>query len=630
MRKDTLEPDDEHGIVGVMMTSIGEILALRESGKFLRWMHDEGPRHFPDVFGAVPPASRRSFAAGLARAIWNATPLPWNGFRPEKLPAPGRNAPCICGSGLKFKRCCSSAPPLELPEGLVTVMLGDYLPASQLGDFGRALGASDPEILGQVAAHFYDQNQPARTVKLVEPWLERLKKLDDRFEHAFDFLWDAYGDLGQKVKKEKALTLVSRAPEGTARAFAWRRWVTIAADQGDWERAWDYFNRAYRDDPDHPSLALVELTLLSAEVRGEELKLRADFWARRFRALGYPPDLPVFDVLDRSAEDPIEAAFAGWSAAKPEHSRALYRLAKLASQRPLPAYRAVPVKKSRAKARPTKLRLEAPEEIRLLESEWGRVTLGEDGFWKDYPWEPEFAQQWLGFLKEHPASFDSLKILEYLAEAVNGFDISALGIEGLLRPLTERGVAIAEEVLAQHEGAHLPLDAPGNREVLSLFILQRTVEERVGNEDAADLVRQRIVELDPEDQTGVHCELINRFLQTAQDQRALELADRIPGGPEPESAYGKALALFRLGHREEADEALQEAYELVPEVAEALHPGRIKKPDDFNPHLPIISSDVLAWIYRDFMRETWKATPGALAWVKKTVLNARQEKKSGG
>lgn len=37
------------------------------------------------------PEAARMLACALGRAIWNATPLPGNGFRPRPIPAPGRN-----------------------------------------------------------------------------------------------------------------------------------------------------------------------------------------------------------------------------------------------------------------------------------------------------------------------------------------------------------------------------------------------------------------------------------------------------------------------------------------------------------------------------------------------------------
>ena len=63
--------------------------------------------------GGVPkkaqsPEMLRSMATMVALEIWNVTPVPENRFRPRKQPKPERNAPCLCGSGKKFKHCCAA------------------------------------------------------------------------------------------------------------------------------------------------------------------------------------------------------------------------------------------------------------------------------------------------------------------------------------------------------------------------------------------------------------------------------------------------------------------------------------------------------------------------------------------
>jgi len=55
--------------------------------------------------------------------LWNATPRPdLGGFAPNELhartvtrtsPKIGANAPCTCGSGKKYKRCCMNKQPFN-------------------------------------------------------------------------------------------------------------------------------------------------------------------------------------------------------------------------------------------------------------------------------------------------------------------------------------------------------------------------------------------------------------------------------------------------------------------------------------------------------------------------------------
>jgi len=42
----------------------------------------------------------------MARGLYGITPLPRHGYLRQRLPQPGRNEPCSCGSGRKYKHCC--------------------------------------------------------------------------------------------------------------------------------------------------------------------------------------------------------------------------------------------------------------------------------------------------------------------------------------------------------------------------------------------------------------------------------------------------------------------------------------------------------------------------------------------
>ena len=72
-----------------------------------------------------------SIATLMALEIWNATPIPENRFRPRKQARPERNAPCLCGSGKKFKQCCAAVntPELGISEELMLTQVLDLMPA---------------------------------------------------------------------------------------------------------------------------------------------------------------------------------------------------------------------------------------------------------------------------------------------------------------------------------------------------------------------------------------------------------------------------------------------------------------------------------------------------------------------
>ncbi len=98
------------------------LLVDSDQGRFLHRLAQEGPARFPSLLdgeraveaaaGVKRQASEQAvleqrFFRSFGLAIWAATPLPGNRFKPHKLVLPGRNEPCVCGSLRKYKHCCA-------------------------------------------------------------------------------------------------------------------------------------------------------------------------------------------------------------------------------------------------------------------------------------------------------------------------------------------------------------------------------------------------------------------------------------------------------------------------------------------------------------------------------------------
>jgi hypothetical protein len=85
-----------------------------------------------------------------------------------------------------------------------------------------------------------------------------------------------------------------------------------------------------------------------------------------------------------------------------------------------------------------------------------------------------------------------------------------------------------------------------------------------------------------------------------------------------EVAYGRVLALYRLGRSADAQEALESARKISPKVADYLVRMRVRKPKLGGGYVSYGGDDE-AWYYREEMRGTWAAVPGLLAWLKQQV-----------
>src|SRR3972149_4520430 len=157
----TTDPNKSAEEIGTLLhVAAGLILKHEEPGPLLEWAEKYAPDVAPTFFAMAQEAPARiALARLIGRAIWNATPLPSNGFRPRPLPEPGRNDPCFCGSLRKYKHCCGAAgrPPLPLaPETMLAEIL-DQWPARRFG--GSPAGRASPELLGHAAGEWLQQGQ---------------------------------------------------------------------------------------------------------------------------------------------------------------------------------------------------------------------------------------------------------------------------------------------------------------------------------------------------------------------------------------------------------------------------------------------------------------------------------------
>jgi tetratricopeptide (TPR) repeat protein len=285
---------------------VAEVLAHEDFEQFLTWMRANAHLHFGHL-PFVDEDGPRAMAAMVARTFWNHMPLPGNGFKPRPVAAPGRNDPCPCGSGAKYKTCCAQLPQFDaFDEDELWAAMAQQLPAAQLR---KAIETKrmPPVALAEAARRELDVQAPKKAVNLLQPLFEgELARCDERYEPALDALCDAYQALGHDRKRLLFLEQVAQQCKGSLAAAAWQRLAAMRMDRGDHEGAWEAFRGAQKADPDSPSLALNEVTLLLGERRGDEAAARARFYVARFRKLGFD-DEGWLDSLEAVARDPHAA-----------------------------------------------------------------------------------------------------------------------------------------------------------------------------------------------------------------------------------------------------------------------------------------------------------------------------------
>ena len=87
-------------LLGLLKSAVREILHRENPDEFLAWMESEAPERFPEVFSGVDDRVVKPLALELGRQIWDATPLPGNGFQPRPLPKPEGQDPVPAIPGL--------------------------------------------------------------------------------------------------------------------------------------------------------------------------------------------------------------------------------------------------------------------------------------------------------------------------------------------------------------------------------------------------------------------------------------------------------------------------------------------------------------------------------------------------
>ncbi len=680
---------DQLDLTALLAGAADAAMKLQQPAPFLDWLRTNLKRYVaPGSQLARDQEMRHALAATLGLTLWNAMPLPRRGFRTEPIPEPGRNAPCPCGSGRKFKHCCARAPSLG---PFTTELLWPFVLGALRGPTREAAlrsGHLPREAILQCAADEIETGHPDAAIELIEPMLaEPLQHEDDLAAHALDLLCDAYDARGNARRRKRALLerIGADALRSPLRSAARQRLACILMDRGEPGAAWAAFRDAQQDDPGNTALGLLEVQLLMSEGRNDEARERAGFFLRQLRRTGADLEPRTLEFYEQVAADPVRAMS---NIAFDMERGAGCRLAKWLDNvrsRPLPVYtvssgdddstqtgvealaerlRQMGVVESEIertvgelqgqlaefeRASPGSLpddevppppderpvvTLVAPETIAEIEKRWRRVfPLGKPFSvhplpWGDLnPWEPASESRWMQLLEHQPEAFDSVDVLDDLATATmlhRQCDQPPV-VDRLCRPLLERSVAILERALADAPPtvppARLLWGLTTNRPALRALFRLHELEMHARREAAAKQLAERMLALNPDDNHGLRCWLSGAYLKTGDADACLRLVEAYPDDASPELGFNFALALYRLGRAQSATKALQSAHRASPRVTRFLVQKRIARPT-LGEHGVSLDGDDRGWLYREDMRSTWAASPGALEWAAKVTRSA--------
>ena len=662
----------------LVQAAVGRIVVTDDLDDFLAWFSAEVYRQCLLARAPMDAGETRVLAAQLGRSLWGATPAPHNDFRPQPLPKPGRNAPCYCGSGEKYKRCCARFPTLPAmgsAELWPTVL--DALPRRDCKQV-IASGRVPVKSLIVAAEESRDMGHSRKAIGFLEPnFGDKLAGTGHQYDYALSLLCDLYDDTGRTRKKKRLLErIVREAPRSELRSGAFQRMATIRMDSGDRAGAWEAFRRAQRDTPGGPAIGMLEVHLLMAENRPEQARESARVWRRRLIKMNVEEFEGAIEFLAAVDKDPYRALAQTLIDATGGAGQRLFEALPGLEERPLPRYEiaAVPaldpsgdsdaeieeiasqlrgmgipeedvrtmapelLEQTRNlergddppdQALDAHFTLEAPERLRVLEADWHAIYSPAKPFSVDdvprqtaFPWDFDAEDVWMGFLDRHSEAFDSVDVLDDLATAVELHPMGdSMGFrEAMQTPLVERGARILRQAAGEAGppgDRRLQWADARNRPGLRCLARAQSLAMERGDVERARAHAELLLALNPGDNHGMRTSLMNIYLKTGQDEAAVALASRYEDDMFPELPYGRVLALVRMGRRDAASETARRAVNTLPEVRRYLMRERARQPR-IDPYGVALGSKEQAWIYRDEMREVWVGEPEAMALIRRT------------
>jgi tetratricopeptide (TPR) repeat protein len=133
---------------------------------------------------------------------------------------------------------------------------------------------------------------------------------------------------------------------------------------------------------------------------------------------------------------------------------------------------------------------------------------------------------------------------------------------------------------------------------------------------------QELLSLNPNDNQGVRAMAQVVLCKLGRFEDALEIAKQYPDDIMPETLYGQALALFKLGQHQEATVALQEAIDQLPLVGKELLKTRHRLPRTARSDMITLGGADEAYYYWKHSGRFWKEDAEALEWLREVMKQA--------
>ncbi len=623
-------PDFEQQLQNFLQLAGRKAYADVSLPEFTQWVRTAVPVIFPALISQIPddPKEINGFLRMAASNLYADFPLPSRQLQPTGKVKQGRNDPCGCGSGQKYKNCCGSMamPPLFGQLNLLRFVLDAY-PKTRLADVAASL--AQVEAVADTAYQWMQEDEAARAAALLEPFFASGGPLTARLAPLFNLLMDAWLGLGKRGKREKLLETILQRGDRLLRCDALQRRTTMLADRGEHAAAWRCFKQASELNPNDPALSFLEVTTLLSEGRTTEAQARAQWWAA-FLAKQRDPSLAELVEHLRGMAHDVHGGMVNVSLKGNADGQRLYDLFQSAPPPTLRHRFDVFEEASDDQALHFVADALVPDAaLAKLEARWRKcfrqTKPSLTGLQHDDPTVWDNAPAWLDLLQQNPALWFSFDVLDDLVMAVD--TISLAGVqERLLVPMAERA---AEQLRLTLESAkQQPVQCPWallqHRPVLRPVAHLAFICNNAGLHDMrkalrfVELAHWMVFELNPNDNHGLRDDLSCALMQFERWGDAVALQGRYPDDIVPTLRLNALLARFILGRADDLVQDLVQATKDFPNAIKALLAATPKpiKPD--GGYGIEVGGKYEAWLYVEKMRALWDKHL-ALDWARAVV-----------
>ena len=570
------------------------LLTMPSVEHYLRHLAEHGPTLFADMLSDDPAEVQaaprhkvlRDEAPALLRSLgWtiaSTMPLPDLGWKPHRLTLPGRNEPCLCGSGRQFKHCCCDlvvgAPRLD------PVYLGAAVVQTLSAQNWAALPASaiDPDMVASAAQQLMGRGRDRVALRLLEPWAKAPAPWKHARVELLDLLADLYLDLDHPRKRKTLAQAMVERGDAAVQSLGWQRLSMLASDRGEAAEARAAFERAQRLTPDDPRVALLEVTTVLCAGDLERAHERADFHARRLGRLPQAAELAEqiegLQALARGEMDHIASAAQDDDDDADELPPAAIERAIGGAFKEVEDWvRALP---------PARLRLDLSDASAqdLGELQPDRALKRSLPAWRDtFRPDPNAddalaaldLEHWLPLLRRKPALLDSFEVLDDLVGVLYAVPMGLAA--GLQLALLRRAEVLWTQLQQRFPAACCEWGWVENRPALRLLVEIIDLDPTPAADNSFEWLRALVEVLNPKDNHGLRERLGAVLLRRGDAAAALALAERHPDDFVAIELI-RTRALLALQRLPEAAAAYAGALKANPHVAKLLRARRAPKP----------------------------------------------------